>query len=141
MNHRRTSGHSEQPKQEPSASLWGAPKAVEILVRRDFQVGSAEASASSGGKVLTKNSLDQLEIKLQSDAPQLRVDWLTNAVVPKLKASAAKKCKPQRVHSAGSAMLVTNMVDVQFISWRPLRKHLYALRKKLVEVVDVQLIG
>eukprot|EP00913_Durusdinium_trenchii_P003842 g3558.t1 len=56
-------------------------------------------ASSSASKTVTKNSLDQLEIKLQSD-----VDWLTNQLVPKLKASTAKKAPYTFVNNSVNAL-------------------------------------
>eukprot|EP00439_Symbiodinium_sp_Y106_P029360 s2318_g3.t1 len=48
--------------------------------------GGFSRSRAMAQKVITKNSLDTLNIKLQSD-----VDWLVNQLVPKLKSSPAKR--------------------------------------------------
>mmetsp|Transcript_20951 Transcript_20951/g.34921 ORF Transcript_20951/g.34921 Transcript_20951/m.34921 type:complete len:118 (-) Transcript_20951:48-401(-) len=86
--------------------------------------------ASSSSKVKTKNSLDQLEIKLQSD-----VDWLTTALAPKLKASSAKKAPYSFVNGSLNA-LGSKLTMQEAESLQKLVKDMVAKRKKLEQEAE-----
>mmetsp|Transcript_36856 Transcript_36856/g.68666 ORF Transcript_36856/g.68666 Transcript_36856/m.68666 type:complete len:122 (-) Transcript_36856:81-446(-) len=81
-------------------------------------------AASSGQKVITKNSFDQLSIKLQSD-----VDWLVSKLVPKLKESTAKKA-PQSFISGAVTGLQYKLTQQEAEQVHKLVKDMLLKRKK-----------
>eukprot|EP00930_Biecheleria_cincta_P097998 TRINITY_DN89684_c0_g1_i1.p1 TRINITY_DN89684_c0_g1~~TRINITY_DN89684_c0_g1_i1.p1 ORF type:complete len:191 (+),score=55.07 TRINITY_DN89684_c0_g1_i1:47-574(+) len=117
----------EDESDEEPAKNEPAPKTAESKPDAKEESKPSSSAPKDDQKVIHKNSLDELEIKLQSD-----VDWLVKMVVPKLKDSNAKRAPHKFLTDAINGLsLKLSLEEATQIA--KISKDFFTKRKKAVQ--------